>query len=770
MRDLWKLAGLVCVVTLLPACSGDSFVGSTSSTSTGGTAPGCSTASSCTVTAASVVATTDHPSIKSDGFDVATITATVLDVNRAAVEKAIVMFSVTNGKLSTGIGITDANGQATTKFSASPDNPSNGITFVTAEVIGVGSYAVPVTMTGTTLDISAKDGKKTIIVSTAPTKTLLVKATNAAGLGIYGASIAFSLAGDEDGTVPAPVGTTISPNPATTDITGTATVTLTGSASGSVYVTATGLGTSTTPPADFLVQDATAFRISAPTPAAGDEFVEMVSGGGVPQTVTVTAGLNNVAAGSTIWFTTTLGTWSNGLAYMSVPFAAVSATTGSVSETLTSAAGDNGFATVYAFVEADTKHNDTISIAMSPPLLDAAQIIVQSDEKTLFPSSSTTTYSTKVRVQVRTDSATGNYPIANAPIALTLENATGGGEKLGQGYGLTDVYGNFVTTFTSGITPTGQKGVRIVATVANAALSISSFSTIEIDGIPGSVALGTPRVIVETEKNNSINTYIMSALVAGGTGAAVSGAPVTLHVWPIEYRTGVWVKTIDAVGGEHFGTITTGRFINEDINENGILDLSEDINGNGILDPGEDVNGNGRLDLSEDTNLNGQLDPQASYAGTIPAIVTTGSDGAAPFNYVYLKDAADWVTVRAQGSTRVFGTEASTSTEFIPRSLKVEVDEGRVKDSPFRLWVFISVADVTGTAVVPGTGVAWNAPGIAAAATTTTPAYPAADKGGFSGLNFQLPASSGPYVVGDTVSVEVTSSIAPFPLSVRFIP
>lgn len=748
MRDFWKLAGLLCVVTFLPGCSGDSFVSdSTASAGSGGTAPGCASDPTCVVTAATVIATTDKVSIKSDGFDEATITATVLDTSRAAVEKATVTFSVTTGKLSTAVGITDASGQVTTKFSASPENPANGITFVTATVSGVGSYAVPVNITGTTLAISAKDGKKTIIVSTLPTKTLLVKAANAAGLGVYGASIAFTLAGDEDGITVAPAGTTISPNPATTDITGTATVTLTGSASGSVYVTATGLGATTTPPADFLVQDATAFRISAPTPATGDEFVEMVSGGGVPQTVTVTAGLNNVAVASTIWFTTTLGTWSNGLAYMSVPFAAATATTGTASATLTSAAGDNGFATVYAFVESDTKHNDTISVAMSPPVLDAAQIIVQSDEKTLFPSSSTTTYSTKVRVQVRTNTATGNYPIANAPIALALQNATGGGENLAQGYGFTDVYGNFVTTFTAGVSPTGQKGVRVVASVADPTLSISSFSTIEIDGVPGSVALGTPRVVVQTEKNDSINTYIMSALVAGGTGAAVSGAPVTLHIWPTEYRTGIWVTSIDSVGGEHFGTLITGTFQNEDLNENG------------ILDPGEDV------------NFNGQLDPSSSYGGTIPAVVTTGSDGAAPFNYVYLKDAAEWVTVRAQGSTRVFGTEASTSTEFIPHSLKAEVDEGRVNDSPFRLWLTISVTDATGTGMNPGTTTPWNAPSL------TT----GADKGSFVTVgvapdqvrNFQLPAASGPYVSGDTLSL--TGNTDPgtgvdFPFYVRFIP
>ena len=79
------------------------------------------------------------------------------------------------------------------------------------------------------------------------------------------------------------------------------------------------------------------------------------------------------------------------------------------------------------------------------------------------------------------------------------------------------------------------------------------------------------------------------------------------------------------------GLLDIGEDDNEDLNNNGVLDLvtdrfvgaalSEDVNGdgslnagngNGVLDPGEDVNGNGLLDLGEDfdedSNSNGILD------------------------------------------------------------------------------------------------------------------------------------------------------------------
>ena len=771
-------------MTFLSACSGDSFVSSaSSSSSSGGTAPGCSADPTCVVTAASVVATTDKPSITSDGFDAATITATVLDANRAAVKGAKVSFSTLSGKVSTGWAITDENGNATAKFSASADSPANGITLVTASVTGVGFYSVPITITGTKLVLSAKNGKSTLIITpTVNTKTLLVKATNSAGLGAFGASIAFTLAGSSDGSVAVPTGTLISPNPALTDITGTATVTLTGQTSGDVWITADGLGSSNPErQAQFFVQDQNAFRISSPTPVSGSQYVEMVtSAAGTLQAVTVNAGLSNVAVGSTVRFTSTVGSWSDGSnpggTFTDFPFVANGPSTGTATATLRSATGNNGFATVYAFVLANPKHNDSIQVAMSPPITDAAQIIVHTDEKTLFPTTSTATFSTKVRVQVRTSLTGGNYPIANVPVSLQLQNATGGGESLTQGYGFTDVYGNFVTTLTSGVTSTGQIGVKIVATDAvNPA--ITSSATVEIGGVAGSVALGTPRFIELDDKNKSISTYIMSALVSDGTGAAVNGANVTLHFWPTEYYTGVWYKGFTPTGTETWFYDYTGSFKNEDVNENGILDGSEDLNCNGILDPGEDTNGNGILDLGEDVNGDCQLNPQSAYAGASPPIVTTGINGAAPFNYVYLKDAAGWVNVRAMGSTRVFGTEATTFTEFIPKNVKAEVDAGNVNNSPFRLWVFIRVGDATGTAVVPGTSTPWSASSniVLSGAVQT---YPGSDKGSFSGTTFKLPAGIGPYAVGDTETVTVSvqktygsgSTVAfQFPLSVRFI-
>ncbi len=75
--------------------------------------------------------------------------------------------------------------------------------------------------------------------------------------------------------------------------------------------------------------------------------------------------------------------------------------------------------------------------------------------------------------------------------------------------------------------------------------------------------------------------------------------------------------------------------INEDINNNGILDLEWDLNGNGIIDINEDLNSNGAWDY-EDLNGNGILDGSGvdmyideNNDGIVDASELTGADSLA---------------------------------------------------------------------------------------------------------------------------------------------
>ncbi|MBM81895.1 MAG: hypothetical protein CMJ78_15070 [Planctomycetaceae bacterium] len=111
------------------------------------------------------------------------------------------------------------------------------------------------------------------------------------------------------------------------------------------------------------------------------------------------------------------------------------------------------------------------------------------------------------------------------------------------------------------------------------------------------------------------------ALVATGN-SQISGS-IARNV--IDRNTGDGIF-IDASAGR-IDFFNTG----EDINGNGILDLSEDVNGNGFLDFSEDVNGNGVLDdfISEDTNGNSVLDPgeDVNGNGTLDLVLSEDFNG-----------------------------------------------------------------------------------------------------------------------------------------------
>ncbi len=212
----------------------------------------------------------------------------------------------------------------------------------------------------------------------------------------------------------------------------------------------------------------------------------------------------------------------------------------------------------------------------------------------------------------------------------------------------------------------------VTATVVDAsgATIDSDQKSIVIGGTAGSVVVGGGTVVGELDP--ATYSYPMSVLVADTNGNAISGAVVTLSVWPAFYANGYWLDTdIDpspdqiVCAAQRFGafpnedinenlTLDAGENIgpNEDLNNNGIPDsvtyvdngvtiaLDEDLNGNGqldtaadedingnrILDAVEDLDGDGFLDTNEDLNNNGALDSGEDLNGNLvlDARVTDG--------------------------------------------------------------------------------------------------------------------------------------------------
>jgi hypothetical protein len=168
----------------------------------------------------------------------------------------------------------------------------------------------------------------------------------------------------------------------------------------------------------------------------------------------------------------------------------------------------------------------------------------------------------------------------------------------------------------------------------------------------------------------------MSVLVADSNGNPVPNAVVNLGVWPIYWCTGVSCQCDD-------DTPTTGTFWNEDKNENMILDAtplpSEDgwrcyaANSDKCSSPGPPTYLTG--------TANTLITPTNSTGGTVPAQVTTGTNGVAAFTLTYPKSSAVWIYDRIRATTMVQGTE--TRAEITLHLNYVQGDQSVCNESPF---------------------------------------------------------------------------------------
>jgi hypothetical protein len=248
-----------------------------------------------------------------------------------------------------------------------------------------------------------------------------------------------------------------------------------------------------------------------------------------------------------------------------------------------------------------------------------------------------------------------NNPLGGQPVAFSIINPTSGGETIAPVMAMTATttsgslsLGMARTSFTSGSMASGADGIKINAlvvgtTVATGTSPSGNNVAIVIGGMAGSIAFGQATVI-GTDGTSANYVWPMSILVADSNGNPVSGAIVSLSLWPIAWSTGVSTACMyDADNSSNKGT-----FYNEDINENLILDSGEDgtrtyyANGSTASTPGTKT---------------GYLIPVNSQAGTLPATVTTDSKGVASFNLTYPKQSAIWTVDRIRATTIVQGSE-----------------------------------------------------------------------------------------------------------------
>jgi hypothetical protein len=585
-------------------------------------------------------------------------------------------------------------------------------------VTDVGSASIPIEIIGTTLLITmANTSLQVPLGATTVVETVTVTAKDSGGKPIFNVPVVFTISTTGTAVV------TPSISQGATDVRGEIQLTLTASGSGTAVFTAQGLGTLVSQ--DLLVSDLNAnnpFRITVPTV----DPVAVISGGVSPaDRVAITVEADPALGIANVLYTTSIGTWlSTGTATSTLGFG------GTATDTLVSAANETGFSTVVISDAADPTVFDTIIVAMSPPPDQAAVISIQSDVNVLPLSIGSSSFSASIEATVRTDDASGNYPIFNVPVVFTIEGAPGGGEVLSRSFGVTDLNGIVRTQFTSGILPSAQDAVRITAAVVAAPL-VNDTIVVAIGGIGGSVVIGISPLLETDDANTAIYRLDMSAAVADSTGGSVAGSNVTLSVWPSSYRTGAWYDHDPDPSQEECVVYYSGPpFPNEDLDEDLILDLDSTL----VLPPGT---------ATEDTNDDGALTPHNSTAGSVPPLVVTDAEGIGAYQLVYLKQYANWIDIRARGRTKVQGTETTGTLFFNLPVLRSEADNCDLPgmESPFDI------------SVIGGHGqiASLMAPGAVAGDVWKIPSFEGNANVGFSagrGL-VELPGATAPATLGE---------------------
>jgi len=633
-----------------------------------------------TSTATSVSLGTTQTSVKSDNSDSATITATVLDANNAAVAGATIAFSASGGQLSAATAMTDALGHATVLFSSGTTDPTNRTATVTATVSGVSPVQIPIIVKGSTLSISAIPSLTIGGAAGADQATFTVTAKDAAGATVYNTPITLSVVGS--GTTPGTA--TLTPTSATTNVSGQVGATLTATSAGTVTVTATGLGFTATQDVAIATGGA-AFVISSPTSSPA------ILATGQPLTVTVSAPTQ-----AFVTFTSTLGTWDGG----SSSLVTKPVSGGVASAVLTSATG--GTATVEAIDQANPSTYATLTVLISAPSSAAQQIDLQSNVGVLAPSSGGTQNQATFTATVRSSVASGSALVAGAPVAFTLLNTTGGGETISPAYGITDSTGVVTATFTSGSLSSNSTGVQVTATVydSSSAVIASASKNIIINQKAGSVVIGAGTTVGEPVTGGASYYLPMSVVVADSNGNPVKNATVTLSAWPAYYKTGYWL-----LNGSSCAAVVTATFDNEDSNRNLILDAGEDLpyvkgpypvssQGYTIADTStQDSNGKEKFTVDDSIMggtsglmnfvTDGVLTPGNSAGGTLPATVTTDENGLANFYLYYAKQYSIWIKDEIKASTSALGTETTGILVLNLPALKADADGCQLYNSPF---------------------------------------------------------------------------------------
>jgi hypothetical protein len=611
--------------------------------------------------AAVLAVSTDTFSIESNDEDYAEITATVLDANNGSLEGVTVVFSCDSGRLSSSTATTDTTGNATVQLRSGSIDKSNRNITVTGRVTGVDSSSTVVQVTGTT--VTPIVGKTSLDGDSGETTILTVDVDDSNGDAIANTAVVVTINGAKSsGTV-----TFETSAQGTTNSEGIFEVTVAGAQQGDVVLTITAAGETVDTDAYEQTINVTgaaeggSFRISSPS----SDPASLTTGSTLAITV-------EAPSQSQVLFSTSLGTFTE--SGSNIYTAAVNSGTASATLSSTSA----GVATVQAANADGLSPSDTLTVGIAAPASSAAALSLQGSASVVAPSVGDVENSITLSATVTNS---GDEPVGDAYVAFSISNPTGGGEYISPVVKSTNDQGVATTTFTSGLLSSDPTGVTVTAQVVGT--SITDTFQVVIGGTAGSIMIGRGTTISSVDSDTAYSQP-MTVVVADANGNPVTGADVSLSVWPERYYDGYWKDTGDEIIPYYIAGAQ-----NEDVNRNVRRDTLEDEIQLGAWTCIPSTDGDWPFIYTSSDDINGGngdelLTPPNSAAGTLPTTVTTDEYGKAEFELVYAKASAAWVYADITASTTVLGTETLTTLNL--RLPWLEGDEEHLADSPFNLY------------------------------------------------------------------------------------
>jgi hypothetical protein len=500
--------------------------------------------------------------METSGNDSVELTALVKNEQNVLLEGVAVSFAADNGaSLSSGSNLTSADGTVRATLTTQNNQVNRQVTIVASTAALTAQVEIDVV--GTEVRLNADSS--VIINDSVP---ITINLVDSAGDGIAGQEV----------TLSSNIGTIDDTNPIS-GADGQVTVNFSATAAGTAVITGNALNAEGTIEIAIQQDDFTFSTLP-------DDDIPL----NTAQPISVRWFKNNVPfVGGAIAITSSRGsvtpsnvvTDASGIATVNLS----SAFAGPASISATGVDGDGNEVSARASVEFVASVVDSIFIDATPDLIG--------------PEGETSTISAVVR------DPSGNL-VKDKVVDFSLIDSNGG--SIQPNSARTGSDGIASTVYTSNaVSP--EDGVTVTATADN----ISAQVDLTVGDRAFDISIGTGSEIGSPDPSIYLKEY--AVFVSDSVGRPVDNASLTASATPIktsaggQYRKGYWV--FNPIG-DVWEAIVTANCANEDVNNNGRLDVGEDTNGDGELTPGI-VGTISFQDGRAETNENGQATLELRY-------------------------------------------------------------------------------------------------------------------------------------------------------------